>query len=324
LQSNGTLWALGQSYGPSASVLYQLELGSNITTIREGTNINGFGIRTILPHAVRALSDGPVPTAPLTKWRTGFAGAIAFITPDNDLFELNIDVAAIRNVTRLPREVLALESLGGWNQIYAIVNGTTNSTLVRVNITNGALTTVAELPARFQSLSRGVDGKLVAMSRLESDGNVTVVEVSSGGSVSELSQFQCLDTYCQKVWSDGKFYYFVPSTGNSQMRKQNITANAISLDVDFPFLNSCIEPDAVNGCGELSDTDFSFQSIADLSYHSPSQGAIIAVVYNGGMTNLYRYNVTSGQKGGHNCLRDPTSVQFSAGIGSKFTEKKLQ
>jgi hypothetical protein len=78
-QSNGTLWALGQSYGPAASVMFQVNIGNNITAIQEGAPIDGFGIRTILPRAVHALSDGPVPTAPLTKWRTGYAGAIAFV-----------------------------------------------------------------------------------------------------------------------------------------------------------------------------------------------------------------------------------------------------
>jgi hypothetical protein len=293
LQSNGTLWAVGQSYGFSQSVLYQLNLGNNITAIREGAFVNGFGINTILPRAVRPLSDGPVPTAPVTKWRTGYAGAIAFVTPDNDLFVLNIDVSAIRNVTRLPREVLALESLGGWNQIYAIVNGTTNSTLVRVDITNGALTTVAELPAKFQSLARGTDGKLLAMSRLESDGNITIVEVSSTGSASQLAQFQCLDSQCQKVWSDGTFYYFAPSTGYYPLNKQNITGETVSVVEDTRFLDTCIQPPGPNGCANLYYTAFGYTQIADVSYHAPTQGALIAVIYEGRMTGIHHYNLTT-------------------------------
>jgi hypothetical protein len=165
---------------------------------------------------------------------------------------------------------------------------------MQVNITNGALTTVAELPAKFQSLSRSADGKLVAMSRLQSDGNVTVVEVSSGGSVSELTQFLCLDTDCQKVWSDGKYYYFVPSPGNYPLKKQNITGETISLFNDIDFLSSCVEPSSRYGCGEFSYTDFRYEKFSDVSYHAPSQSALLALVYDGGMTNLFRYNTTSG------------------------------
>jgi hypothetical protein len=107
-QPNGTLWGVGdEQCGPGMSFRFTIDLGSNSTALQQGAAVNGSVVKTILPRTLRALSDGPVPTTTPNKWRTGFSGSIAFLTPDNDLFEVNIDTPAICNISRLSQQVLA-------------------------------------------------------------------------------------------------------------------------------------------------------------------------------------------------------------------------
>jgi hypothetical protein len=292
-QSNGTLWAMGDEYGPGMSLLYQIELGNNFTALRSGRPVNGTGMRTILPRTLRALANGPTPTAPMNKWRTGFSGSIVFTTPDNDLMEVNIDTPAIRNITRLSQNVVALESFGSWDQIYAVVNGSTGASFARVNITTGALTTVAALPGLFQSLTRSGDGKMLAMLRESTNGNVTVVQITSTGSVSQVARTECPDSDCNKAWSDGTYLYFAPTPSDRTLHQRNFS----SPDVDnqsLDLLTNCVDLDAEGryGCSVMSN-QFTYNGIQDLTYYAPDGGMLWAMGANDRITMLLRQNVTS-------------------------------
>jgi hypothetical protein len=288
-QPNGTLWAMGDEYGPGPSLLFTIELGNNITAIKAGNQFNGTGIRTTLPRTLRAISDGPAPTV-LNKWRTGFDGAVMLVTPDNDLFVVNIDTPAVRNITRLSTQVIAIESFGSWNQIYAVVNGTSGPSLALVNITTGALTNVATLPGLYRSLTMGADGKMLAMTRADGSANVTLVQITSAGQVTQVAEFACTDVACNKVWSDGVFYYFSSASSYSYTRR-NITD--LSPQTPLGFNANCPDYDAdgANGCTGASG-QFSYIKVSDMSYHPASQGMLWTSILNNGITSILRHNTT--------------------------------
>jgi hypothetical protein len=289
-QPNGTLWAMGDEYGPGMSVMYTLELGNNLTALQEGKYVKGNGVRTILPRTLRAISDGPVPTT-LTKWRTGFAGSMMFLTPDNDLFEIALDTPAIKNITRLSQTVVAIESLGSWDQVFAIVNTSNTFSLARLNITTGALTNLASLPGAFQSLTMGSDGKMLALTR-QNAANVTISQVTSAGVATEVAQFSCAEGQCSKVWSDGTFYYFSDPSGFSVL-KRNMSDLSIDLG-SLGMIDDCPDYDnavGANDCDNLND-QFYYEGVRDMSYHAPTQGMLWASTAANGITNVYRHNMT--------------------------------
>jgi hypothetical protein len=292
-QSNGTLWGMGDEYGPGMSLLYQIELGDNVTALRSGRPVNGTGMTTILPRTLRALSNGPTPTAPMNKWRTGFSGSIVFTTPDNDLMEVNIDTPAIRNITRLSDQILALESFGSWDQIYAVVNGSTGASFARVNITNGALTTVAALPGLYQSLTMSGDGKMLAMLRESTDGNVTVVQITSTGSVSQVARTECPDSDCNKAWSDGTYLYFAAFPSQKSLFQRNFSSPAVNIQ-SLNLLDNCVDIDADGryGCSGMVN-QFTYNGIQDLTYYAPDGGMLWAMGANDRITMLLRQNVTT-------------------------------
>jgi hypothetical protein len=295
LQPNGTLWGMADEFGPGMSVLFQIDVGNNYTALQEGQRVNGTGMRTILPRTLRALSNGPVPTAPLNKWRTGYSGAIVFTTPDNDLMEVNIDTPAIRNITRLSQQVVALESFGSWDQIYAVVNGSSGASFARVNITTGALTTVASLPlpGLFKSLTMTGDGKMWAMLRESSNGNVSIVEITSNGSISEVLRVVCDDRVCEKAWSDGKFLFFTGLPSELYYYRRNFSNP--SVDLGSPnLLTGCVDFDAngLNGCSGAGDW-FARDGLQDLTYYSPDKGMMWALGANNAITMLLRRNVST-------------------------------
>eukprot|EP01122_Echinamoeba_exundans_P015973 TRINITY_DN7962_c0_g1_i1.p1 TRINITY_DN7962_c0_g1~~TRINITY_DN7962_c0_g1_i1.p1 ORF type:complete len:471 (+),score=107.24 TRINITY_DN7962_c0_g1_i1:1082-2494(+) len=269
-EADGTIWALGRTWGPGRSFLYQYNFGTNLTKlVNSETFIQTTAIKdVILPRALGGLTGGPAPTNP-SLWTTKYSGSVLMLSESNKLWELNLNTPEKRLVTTLTAQVTALESFGTWDSLYAIVNGTSGASLARVNVTTGELSTVAALPALFTSLTRSSNGKLVAWRNLnETFGEYAII--NSAGTIEMLSELYCYDTgnnyRCRHALLDafaggqnlhflsfGRKHYTINATAGADMT----TMTAADLLGGCPAV-----PDGQYGCTRW-DSALGFNTVLD-------------------------------------------------------------
>jgi hypothetical protein len=294
VQPNGTVWSMGPDYGPGFSSLLQLDFGNNLTALfTNDTIISGSRMSAIMPRALRALSDGPALTVK-NKWRTGYTGSVIMVSPQNDLYEVNLDTPGIRKIGRASSQIVALESLGTWDNIYALINSTTGTgSLARVNLTTGQLTTVASLPAVYSALTLNGDGSFLAVRALN-DSFSELARISPAGVVDRVTPLDCVPAECRKMMRNGGSLYLIEddSTNILQRNGSDYSALPINRDVSGICVDTPVGPDG--GCSGWMP-GFSSKMVDVSGYTQQLNSTLYSMdVAVGRASSFYHWNITSG------------------------------
>jgi hypothetical protein len=178
--------------------LFQLNIPSNINEFTESmtTNFSIIPKNMYLPRASYGLAAGPAPTRQLPEWNTGVDGFVFLVTESNALWQVDLYHPGAVFVANFTKPVLALESLGSWNSIYAVVNDTDGPKLASVNSETAALTIVSSLPYAFTSLTKSGSNFLATVA-LNSTHSLFAT-ISSSGAVLSSTTFYCAGLACSK------------------------------------------------------------------------------------------------------------------------------
>lgn len=238
-----------RSWGPQEVFLYQLELAS---TIEEGMEFKVVPMNNFFPRGTHGLTEGPAPTRQLTPYSSGYSGSALLVTSWNntrELWEVDLQNTGARKVATLSEEILAIESTGTWDNVFAIVNRTEGAFLAKVDIVTGGLTVIGTPPLfRFTGLTRH-GSNLIASVALNAT-HVVYYEISATGQILSTNNFYCPSESCGKIFIKNGFIGAVSASGirlfnSSELPQSNLDAYPLAT---WPNRNCPPNSNGANGC----------------------------------------------------------------------------
>jgi hypothetical protein len=154
-------------------------------------------MNAFLPRGAQGLTVGPAPTRQLTPYSTGVSGFVSLVTAANELWEVDLQNKGAFKVATFSKQVLALESSGTWDNLFAIVNETNGVSFAKVNSSNGALTTLASLSYNITGLTKSGSNFVVSGPLNESFAMYAII--SPSGSILSSQTFYWATTNTVKV-----------------------------------------------------------------------------------------------------------------------------